>query len=71
MLALLLAVAGGGFFGLQTMNLAMNDIVHDRVPKVTRGLDWEVSVLQSARHMRNILILEGQEAVNKELASLG
>jgi methyl-accepting chemotaxis protein len=70
LLLLLLVLAGGSLLGLSRLNAAVEDVADDKVPKIIALAEWEISVLQSARHMRNVLILEGQEAVNKELASL-
>jgi len=70
-LVLMLVLAGGSLFGLNRLDAAVEDISQDKVPKIIALAEWEISVLQSARHMRNVLILDGQEAVNKELASLG
>ncbi len=70
LLLLMLALAGSGYRSLSTLNDAIDLLAEDRVPKVIAASKWEVSVLQSARHMRNVLIFEGTEAINKEIASL-
>jgi methyl-accepting chemotaxis protein len=69
-LVLTLAVAASGVIGLNRLNAATDELALDRVPKLITASDWEISVLQGARHMRNVLIVDGQDAVNQELAAI-
>jgi methyl-accepting chemotaxis protein len=49
------------------------DIVYvagDLVPKIEKVAEWQYSLLQSARHSRNALILDDKEKVKGELAAL-
>jgi methyl-accepting chemotaxis protein len=70
MLALSAVLAASGYRSLSGLNAEVNLIALDRVPKIMATGEWQMSLLQSARHMRNALILDGQEAVDKELAQL-
>jgi len=69
-LVLMLAIAGSGFVGLRQMGAAVTDISADRLPKIMTAAEWEISVLESASHMRSALILDGQDNLGKELAKL-
>jgi methyl-accepting chemotaxis protein len=70
LLALMGVLAASGYNSLASLNAEVTVISQKRVPNLLAAADWEVSLLQSARHMRNALILEGQEAVNKEVGAL-
>jgi methyl-accepting chemotaxis protein len=70
-LVLLLAtVAGLGAWKLRTLNGEVEVLVEDRVPKLRKAGDWMVSVLQSARHARNALIMDEKDQVAAELEAL-
>jgi methyl-accepting chemotaxis protein len=70
LMLLMLVLAGSGYRSLVTMRDINVDMTNDKLPKVLIANDWEVAMLNSARHMRNALITDGQEAVNKELAGI-
>jgi methyl-accepting chemotaxis protein len=69
-LTLLIAVAGSGYRNLTALHDNVQTLADDSVPKLIAVAGWEISVLQSARHMRNVLILDDKEGVAKEIASL-
>jgi methyl-accepting chemotaxis protein len=58
MTALLMLLAGGGIYSLSSMNREVRTLVDVRVPILERTAAWQYSLLQSARHSRNTLILE-------------
>jgi methyl-accepting chemotaxis protein len=69
-LTLAAVMAVSGYVGLGSLNDSVALAAEDAVPKLIASNEWEVSVLQSARHMRNILIVDGKEEQTKELAAL-
>jgi methyl-accepting chemotaxis protein len=69
-LSLLLVVCVSSIWGLAQLDQAMADVVTDKVPKTLTSGDWENSVLKSARHMRNVLILDSPGDIAAELAAL-
>src|SRR5258708_7414856 len=70
LLGLMLVVAGNGWLSLDRMQGAVEQLAEEHVPTMTTASGWQISVLQSARRTRNVLILDEPEAVNKELAAL-
>ena len=56
-LLLVVLIASIGLNGLSNLNRAMSLIAENRVPKELTAYGWEVELLQTARHMRNIIIL--------------
>ena len=69
-LACTVAVALTGVVTLGGLNATSDELGQDRIPKLMTTSDWQISLLQSASHMRNALILDGQPAIDKELAAL-
>jgi methyl-accepting chemotaxis protein len=63
-------VAGASAIALRSLHVEVADLAGDRVPKMEKVADWEVSLLQSARHSRNALILDEKESIQAELASM-
>ncbi|MDY7579522.1 methyl-accepting chemotaxis protein [Herbaspirillum sp. RTI4] len=62
-----------GTFSLINMTALKDNLVHlsdDRVPRIVFASEWEVSVLQSARHMRNTLILTEPDLIALEVKGL-
>lgn len=60
--------------GLKSLDLAsssVDKITNDRLPKILLVSEWNIGLLNSARHMRNTLILEDQNLITKELEYLG
>jgi len=54
---LVVFIAGIGFSRLSNLNGALSLVAEDLVPQEMTAYAWEVEMLQTARHMRNILIL--------------
>ncbi|HEX4596255.1 MAG TPA: methyl-accepting chemotaxis protein [Burkholderiaceae bacterium] len=67
--ALLLVVAGTGIYSLRAQNSEIRTLVDERVPILERTAAWQYSLLQSARHSRNALILE-KEDIQAEVDAL-
>jgi len=63
-------VVGAGLFALRTLHAEVSELTGDRVPKLEKVADWQNSLLQSARHSRNVLILDDPEKVKAEIAAM-
>jgi methyl-accepting chemotaxis protein len=59
--ALWVMVACVGVYSLSSVNREVRTLVEERVPILERGAAWQYSLLQSARHSRNTLILEKED----------
>ena len=70
LLALLVGLAAFGLHNLNSMRETNDVVTDDRLPKLNAVTAWEVSVLQSARHMGNVFVLEGKDDIAKEIAAL-
>ena len=70
LLALLLLVAATGILRLGALNDSFKALADDRVPKIITGGDWLFSVSETARHTRNMLILDSDDLVKKEVESV-
>ncbi|MBK1614911.1 hypothetical protein CKO44_15685 [Rubrivivax gelatinosus] len=68
-LVLMAAVAFNGYRSLESVNDALIDITHERMPKLLASDDWERDVYITGRAMRNIVILPDAADVKKELAT--
>lgn len=69
LLLMTLLVAANGL-GLMRLHDGIHAVGRQRVPNLVAINRWQISVLQSARHMRNVFILDGQPAVDREIASI-
>ena len=69
-LILMLVLSATAITKLSSLNEDTSTLVNDRLPKVDRAADWSISLLQSARHSRNLLILDGTMELEKEMAAL-
>jgi methyl-accepting chemotaxis protein WspA len=54
---------------LASMNALLSSFANERVPQVVMSHKWAISVLESARHMRNIFILD-HDKIPEELGLL-
>jgi len=45
----------------------VHGLTNDRVPKLEQTDDWTIRLLETARHTRNMLILDDKEKIQKEL----
>src|SRR5450631_2648251 len=66
------AVIFGGALGISIQRLTefkneVHGLTNDRVPKLEQTDDWTIRLLESARHTRNMLILDDKEKIQKEL----
>jgi methyl-accepting chemotaxis protein len=66
------AVIFGGALGISILRLTefkneVHGITNDRVPKLEQTDDWTIRLLETARHTRNMLILDDKEKIQKEL----
>jgi methyl-accepting chemotaxis protein len=68
--ALLIVIAGIGIQRLGALNATVDGLTDQRIPVLTSAGEWEVSLLQSARHSRNVLILDDKAAVAKEISAM-
>jgi methyl-accepting chemotaxis protein len=66
-LVLLIAVSAIGLQRLSTLNQAMANLSEDRVPKIITASDWLFRVMETARHTRNMLILDDPAKVKAEV----
>ncbi|KWT93564.1 methyl-accepting chemotaxis protein [Candidatus Magnetominusculus xianensis] len=66
-IVLLLVIAVVGINSLGSLNHDMDDIVKDKYPKVAILNDIQGEINQIARSMRNMLILDKKEQIQKEL----
>jgi methyl-accepting chemotaxis protein len=64
---LLLAVAGGGLVSLHSVHGDVDELVKDRIPKLSKAADVQFSLAESARHSRNILIFEDKAKIQEEI----
>ena len=67
---LVVFIAGLGLSRLSNLNEAVGAIAEDRVPKEMAAYAWEVDLLQTARHMRNIIILADPAKTAEESRSI-
>jgi len=70
LLLLLLIVAVTAIVKLGSLNHEAELLAEDRVPKLEKSSEWALSILQSARHSRNTLILEGMDRIKPETESM-
>jgi methyl-accepting chemotaxis protein len=67
-----IAVIFGAALGLSIQRLTefkneVHGLTNDRVPKLEQTGDWTIRLLETARHTRNMLILDDKEKIRKEL----
>jgi methyl-accepting chemotaxis protein len=67
-----IAVIFGGALSIGILRLAgfsheVHSLTNDRVPKLEQADDWTIQLLETARHTRNMLILDDKEKIKKEL----
>jgi methyl-accepting chemotaxis protein len=67
---LLAVVVGTGVAALSSLHGEVVYVTGDLVPKIEKVAEWQYSLLQSARHSRNALILDEPDKVKAELAAL-
>jgi methyl-accepting chemotaxis protein len=67
---LLVLVVGTGLGALRSLHGEVTELTGDRVPKLEKVGDWQVSLLQSARHSRNAVILDDADKIKAEIAAL-
>jgi methyl-accepting chemotaxis protein len=69
-LFLLLVVVGYSLKSSSKTNDLVSELSDVNVPNVVTSGAWQVSVLQSARHMRNMLILDDPAKIAKEVENI-
>ena len=69
-LVLLLVVATTGIYRLGSLNARLTTLSDDDVPKIIIANDWLYRVMETARHTRNMLILDGDDLVKKEVEAV-
>jgi methyl-accepting chemotaxis protein len=70
-LAVLLAVLAATSLGsLHSLSSEIDNLVDLRVPMIERTAAWQYSLLQSARHSRNTLILDDKQKIQAEVDDL-
>ena len=67
---LLVAQAGTSIIKLRSLSEDTTKIVEDRVPRLIKGAAASISLLQSARHSRNALLMDDPAAVKAEVAAM-
>jgi methyl-accepting chemotaxis protein WspA len=68
-LLMVLGIIGVAMSRLASMNALLSSFANERVPQVVTSHKWAISVLESARHMRNIFILD-HDKIPEELGLL-
>ena len=58
---------GIGILRLAGFNSEVHGLTTDRLPKLEQTDDWTIRLLETARHTRNMLILDDKEKIQKEL----
>jgi methyl-accepting chemotaxis protein len=69
-LALLILVIALGMTRLSNLNENVQLLVTDRIVKLNTANDWIIQLLQSAQHMRNVLIVSSDQEIKKEIDSV-
>lgn len=69
MVLLMVGLAVVSVSQLGTVNDEVAALANDRVPKLLVANRWIIAVLQTARHMRNVFIVENKE-IHEELAGI-
>ena len=69
-LLLLIIVATTGLVRLAGFNQQFQDVADDKVPKILASNEWLYRLMETARHTRNILILDDEGDVKKEMAAI-
>jgi PAS domain S-box-containing protein len=59
-----------GIVRLTEFKNEVHGLTNDRVPKLEQTDDWTIRLLESARHTRNMLILDDKEKIQKELEAV-
>jgi len=67
-LLILLAVAGTSTERLNRFNSVVEHVNESAIPNIITTNRWQVCLLEIARHMRTIVILDNQDKVNAEIA---
>jgi methyl-accepting chemotaxis protein len=67
-LLLLLAVAWTSSERLNRFNSVVENVNESAIPNIITTNRWQVCLLEIARHMRSIVILDSQDKVNAEIA---
>ena len=69
-LVLLLVLAGLALHSMRHLVSVIDTFAEEQVQKLSKVGDWQISLLQSARQTRNVIIVETPELVGKELDAL-
>jgi methyl-accepting chemotaxis protein len=69
-LVFLMAIVATASYSITKSNKATETLAGRYLGMITSAYDMQVAVLQSARHMRNALILEDNEKIKKEIKDL-
>jgi methyl-accepting chemotaxis protein len=69
-MVLLLIVSFVGLVSLHGLNANIAEIAGDRVPKLAKVADWRFSMAETARHSRNVLILDDKAKAQAELDAI-
>lgn len=69
LIALLIIVGGFSAFRLSSLDTHIEIIAEDRMPKLVMIDKWLTALLQSARHVRNVLIYD-KEKMSQEIVRL-
>jgi len=68
-IALLLICSAVGVYNLQRVNHDVTMLTGDRIPKLNKAAEWKVSLLQSARQSRDLLVVEDGDPIYATLAA--
>ncbi|HSN90831.1 MAG TPA: methyl-accepting chemotaxis protein [Anaeromyxobacteraceae bacterium] len=70
MIAFLAVTTVTGAFRLDSLDQTLEEITTQDHREVTTGYEWVVSVLETARHMRNVFLLGDPSKIREELAAV-
>jgi methyl-accepting chemotaxis protein len=68
--AIIAVLVGMAALRLGSLGDIFERISDDRLPKLLKAQEWEISLLQSARHSRNLLIIDDKAALAKEFEAM-
>lgn len=69
-LTLLAVLAAVGAMKLSNLNEKLTTITEDRVPKLEMANAWIYELMETARHSRNVLIMDDAASRKKELEGM-
>ena len=69
-LALMMGLGAIALSSLSAFNRQVEGLVNDKVQQIIVAGNWQVEVLETARHMRNVFLLPEESAIKNELKDI-